>query len=365
VKAPLAECAGCPGEGRAFVPPEPARGRIRLAIVGEGPSRNDVERKRPFVGAAGREMMRHLGGIGLGRRDCHWTNAILCDVPERDLEAARKRCSKRLAAELAEVRAPVVVPVGAMAAKSALGRTGSTPIMKWRGSVSRLAEPAAWVLPTIHPTFVMRAPQWAPILTTDMQRVGRVLREGFTPPEEQSGRVIHVAQNLPALTAHLNALGDTVAFDVETVGLGPTQTSLVCFALSDGVITVVVPWSRGRDGRVNWWGEDVEWVALHVTTALRARTTVTHNGPAFDHLVIERYGIGFGKWEDTLLLAHALWPGLKKGLSHVVTACGLDVPPWKELENRTATLEKLWGYNGQDTLYTKLAYDRLIGLLHD
>lgn len=392
-RAPLADCANCPARDRAFVPPERAVApRARLAIVGEGPSRTEVEKKRPFVGASGRMLRPLLDSIGLMRGHVHWTNAVLCDALPADQEVARKCCSKRLQAELQEVAAPVVATLGALATKSVLQR-GSAPILKWRGSVSQIrlgehptdrnvnapeiaggspaahrvelaagaagrAAPAAWVLPTIHPAFVMRAPQWAWVLKADFARIGRAIAGGFTPPEEQEGRHTAVARTEGELLSYLDGLADEVSFDVETVGLGPISTALVCFVLSDGASTVVVPWSRGRDGREPWWRRPAE-VAADISWALGQRLTVTHNGPAFDHVVAERYGIQIDEWDDTLLMTHALHPELPKNLAHVVTCAGLDVPPWKQLEDRTATLERLWSYCGRDGLYTILAHKRL------
>jgi hypothetical protein len=56
------------------------------------------------------------------------------------------------------------------------------------------------------------------------------------------------------------------------------------------------------------------------------------------------------------LMTHAHASHLPKGLSHVVQL-RLDVTAWKEQEDRTADLERLWTYNARDTLYTSLAYD--------
>lgn len=380
-KAPGAECARCPGRDRAFVAPEPAAKPIRLAIVGEGPGRTEVEESRPFVGASGRMLMRGLRTIGLNRGDVHWTNAVLCDVPLKQLPDARKCCAERLRRELEAAAPPVVMPVGAIGARSALRATKSTPILKWRGSVSRVnygtsaqaeqpsqnsaavaadrAVSAAWVLPTIHPAFVMRARQWGWVLERDLERVGRVMREGFVPPEDAPGRRTIIARNDAALSEGLVALerAQYIGFDVETVGLGPTGTALVCFGLSDGTTTVVIPWSTRSDGAIPWW-PNAHRVAARVSALWAQRCVVTHNGPAFDHIVAARYGLHIAAWDDTLLAAHASHPELPKNLAHVVTM-GLDVPPWKQWEDRGASLDRLWIYNARDTLYMTLRWAQI------
>jgi hypothetical protein len=325
-------------------------------------------------------MMRGLRTLGVQRHEAHWTNAIPCDVKPKDHGAARKCCAGRVRQELAEAGAPVVLAVGAHGARSALLRTGATPILKWRGSVSRVnyrerpsaqgsparvedASGGAWVLPTIHPAFVMRAPQWGQVFERDFARVGRVMRDGFAPPEEHPTRRTIFARDDATLVEGLELLHASAAaspeigFDVETVGLGPTFTALVCFGLSDGVNTVVIPWSTRSDGRTPWWANAAK-VSRMVSELFAKRICVTHNGPAFDHIIARRYGLNIAAWDDTLLMAHACSPELPKNLAHVVTQ-GLDVPPWKQLEDRKAALDRLWVYNARDTLYMTLRVQQM------
>jgi uracil-DNA glycosylase family 4 len=382
-----AACLTCPARDGRLVAPEPAAasGGPRLVVVGEAPGRADLEEGRPFSGSSGRMLQRGLTTIGLRRRDAHWTNAILCECRVDDQKAARKACATRLQQELAavvsgsEAAHPVVAPFGALALQSVLGRGNKPQILKWRGSVtpasfmgpslggqsreagsipagSTAVGRAAFVLPSIHPAFVLRAPAWGPILEIDVARMGRVLEGGFVAPEEQPGRRIVVAKTLDQLRAELSTLGPELGNDVETVGLGPTTTALVCLALSDSMTTVVIPWSTGRDGRDPWWPGAADGKAAGIISeCLASRISVTHNGPAFDHVVEARYGIRINRWDDTLLAQHAVAGHMPKRLQHVVSL-SLDVTAWKEFEDRTATLERLWVYNARDTLYTILRW---------
>lgn len=391
-----AACAQCPARDAKCVWPEAAaNGRPRLAIVGEGPGRNELEQGRPFIGASGRMLMRGMKTLGLARGDIHWTNAVLCECPPELLPKAAKQCAARLRTELAAVHAPVVMPVGAFGLQGALQLPRRPQILKWRGSVSEIsygkatgtgdpapivdsgvaaklvagsnpALAATLVAPTIHPAFVMRAPKWAPVLEIDVARVGRLLAlvaagKRWLPPEAQQGRRVVIARDESTLLEGLAALGTEVGNDVETVGLGPVTTRLVCLALSDGPLTLVIPWSRGRDGRLPWWAFP-DRIAAAITRALASRVSVTHNGAAFDFIVEDRYGIHVAEWEDTLLAAHATEAHMPKNLAHVVTQ-GLDVPPWKQLEDRTANIERLWFYNARDTLYTILRWHQVKGLV--
>jgi hypothetical protein len=207
---------------------------------------------------------------------------------------------------------------------------------------------------------------WERVFNIDVARVGRLLQlvdagAQWQPPENDPQHRIIIARTRDTLRRALGLLrSGFVSFDVETVGLGPTETALVCFGLSDGNTTVVVPWSLARDGAKPWWSHPRE-VADEISAAMRRMVIVTHNGPAFDHIVAmrhwlqQRHGIIFDKWEDTILAYHDLHSHYPKHLAHVVTQY-LDVPPWKQLEDRTADLERLWFYNARDCLYTILAW---------
>jgi uracil-DNA glycosylase family 4 len=347
-----------------FVAPELAQGPAKLAVIGEYPTRGECESPSRRIASNGgvRMLLRGLRHQGLGRADVHWSNAVLCDCAPKDLAAARKACAPRLAAELTIAAPPAVLALGTLATQSAMQSKRSTPVLKWRGSVSQVSyAPGAaptWVLPTLGPTFVQRAPKWGRVLEIDVARLARVRRDGFTPPEEQEGRKVIVARTEAELAQALaQAPAEDSGFDVETVGLGPTATALVCFALSDGMTTIVVPWSTGRDGRDPWWPRPAR-VAAMISAHWATRRVITHNGPAFDHIVARRYGLRIREWGDTLIAAHATEPWLPKGLSHVVTM-GVDVAPWKQLEDRTATIERLWTYNARDSLYMMLRWFQL------
>lgn len=368
-----ASCDTCPARLGKCVPPEPppAGGRAQLAVVGEFPRGAELESGKPLSSGGGRMLTRGLKTIGLNHHDIHWTSAILCKPPfdAKGLASAGKHCAERLRLELAASGAPAVVPLGPIGLKGILASKAKLQILKWRGSVStvHLGERAlsgaladgrgTYVLPTLDPGFVLRAPKWGPVLETDIARVGRVLEHGFLAPEDWEGREIVIAKTRAALTSALARLGGCVSFDVETLGLGPTQTPLVCFGVSDGRLTVVIPWSKASNGLDSFW-VDPAGVAAECSATLAPRITVTHNGPAFDHIVAARYGIHIGAWEDTLLASHALAGHMPKNLAHVVTQ-HLDVPPWKQLEDRGASIERLWIYNGRDCLYTILVWFEL------
>lgn len=304
---------------------------------------------------------------GLQREDVHWTNAILCDVPKRDLAAARKCCQQRLSAEIAETGASTVLAVGSFGMQSACELNKRPSIMAYRGSVvtasdqmrplSEDAGHTATVIPTIHPAFVMRLPLWEPIFDADLARAGRIERDGFVPPEKHPDRRTYIIESLEQLKELAPQLDKTVAVDVETTGLDIHTVPIVCMVLSDDKLTIVVPWSRTKNGEGYFFGQRQEEAAAFLTDVLKNRVALTHNGPAYDHTVLDRHGIHVNDWDDSLLGYHAITSIFPKRLGHVA-ACYIDVPPWKEWRH-DIDLDVLYRYCGRDGLYTRLAWDKL------
>jgi DNA polymerase len=134
-----------------------------LMLVGEQPG--DVEDKagEPFVGPAGRVLDRALADAGIDRQQVYVTNAVkhfkwrpagkrrLHQKPSTTEVVA---CRPWLAAEVETVRPEVIVAMGAVAARSAVGRP--VKVTQQRGEV--LQSPEGWlVVPTVHPSSILRA----------------------------------------------------------------------------------------------------------------------------------------------------------------------------------------------------------------
>ena len=134
----------------------------RLMFVGEQPGDQEDLAGRPFVGPAGQLFDRALGEAGIDRSAAYVTNA----VKHFKFEARGKRrihskpnggeidaCRWWLEQERTILRPPLIVALGATAARSVFGRIVTIAAM--RGRAHALAEGGeAWV--TVHPSFLLR-----------------------------------------------------------------------------------------------------------------------------------------------------------------------------------------------------------------
>jgi uracil-DNA glycosylase len=136
----------------------------RVVLVGEQPGDAEDRAGRPFVGPAGQLLDYALIEAGIDRSLVYVTNAVkhfkweprgkrrIHQKPNASEIAA---CRPWLELELAALRPQVLVCLGATAAQALLGR--AFRVTKDRGKLIP-SDLAPWVLATIHPSAVLRAP---------------------------------------------------------------------------------------------------------------------------------------------------------------------------------------------------------------
>ena len=162
-----ASCTGCPLY-RDAIQTVFGKGSKRAAILLVGEQPGDVEDKRglPFVGPAGAVLWSCLEDAGVDRGDLFATNAVKHFKHElrgkrrlhkRPVTAEIEACHPWLQAEIAAVRPDVIVALGAVAARSLLGRT--VPIAASRQRAFEVDGIPVHV--TYHPSAVLRADERA------------------------------------------------------------------------------------------------------------------------------------------------------------------------------------------------------------
>lgn len=408
-----ARCDRCPLRGESRVVP-PASGRkVRLAVVGEAPGRREVFEGIPFVGPSGRVFDEVLDETPFTRDDLHVTNTLLCRYDdEKHVPTAVACCAPRLAKELSKLpKSTPILALGAVSLKPLLGRGG---ILKARGFVWKTPEisptqlraaekkhknaqaestkTSTWeslsllrcrallagrvVIPSVHPAFLLRgADAWRPVFAVDVNRAVEWATKG--PLElEEIGPYVETS-DVRVVRKHLSRMSSTIDVDVETDGAEPLVTKLTCVGVCDvddvSKAVIIMPPEDLPAGRRRdiWWKRAVGPV---LAEALRKRTVVTHNGPIFDELVLERYGVKYSKNEDTLYAHHAFASHLPKSLSHVASIY-TTASPWKILSRSKSknAEEKGFGvadedlaqYNAADVRLDALAWRRMQPDLQD
>lgn len=166
LRAAAATCRACPlwkrGTQTVFGAGAPD---ARIVFVGEQPGHEEDLAGVPFVGPSGRLLDQALEAAGIERRLAYVTNVVKhfkweprgkrrLHVKPNAREIAA--CRPWLDAELAALRPEVVVCLGATAAQALLGR--GFRVTRSRGELLRGHDLAPWVMATVHPSAVLRAP---------------------------------------------------------------------------------------------------------------------------------------------------------------------------------------------------------------
>jgi DNA polymerase len=136
-----------------------------VVLVGEQPGDKEDLAGEPFVGPAGRVLDDALEAAGIDRRSAYVTNAVKhfrweargkARIHKKPGRAHVKACRPWLDAELSIIEPTLVVVLGAVAAQSLLGP--SFKVTEHRGELLGDTDVAPYVLPTVHPSSILRGP---------------------------------------------------------------------------------------------------------------------------------------------------------------------------------------------------------------
>jgi DNA polymerase len=139
-------------------------------VVGEGPGAEEDRRGKPFVGRAGQYLDRWLAAVGLDRTsNCFIGNIVKCRPPgNRDpLPEESAACMPYLKEQIDILKPKAILTLGRIATQILCGR--SEGIGKLRGEeLDYLGIP---VVPTYHPSAVLRNTDLRPAVWEDLKRL--------------------------------------------------------------------------------------------------------------------------------------------------------------------------------------------------
>ncbi len=149
-----------------------------LMFVGEAPGGDEDVQGIPFVGRAGQLLTKMILAINLERDQVYIANVIKCRPPaNRNPEPDEiETCEPFLFQQIDAVRPKVIVALGAFAAKTLL-RT-EEPISRLRGRVFDFR--GARLIPTFHPSFLLRSPDRKREAWEDLKRARALLTSPVT-----------------------------------------------------------------------------------------------------------------------------------------------------------------------------------------
>jgi DNA polymerase len=149
-----------------------------LMFIGEAPGADEDVQGVPFVGRAGQLLTKMIEAMGFTRDEVYIANVVKCRPPDnRNPEPDEiESCEPFLFRQIETIQPRVIVALGAFAAKTLL-RT-QDPISRLRGRVYDYH--GAKLIPTFHPSFLLRSPGQKKYAWDDLKKALSVM--GRQPP---------------------------------------------------------------------------------------------------------------------------------------------------------------------------------------
>lgn len=344
----LNECSFVPGYG-----PEKAE----LVVVGEAPGTTEVEKRRPFVGEAGKLLNKALQVVGVDREKVYITNTVLCRPwPHRAPKPAEvKACRPRLIEEIRSRHPRVVLALGSVAMRTLL--PGKVSIEQEHGAAYWSDELCCSVVPAIHPAAILRNP--GRYRFADLVRAVKVAVDASsTHTEKADGNFTAILcdsyNDLSLVSYEPTRLHDAMYLDVEVASDG--RLLAVGFAYRPEQVYILTERALADRRVLKWLGEVVGSPATRL---------VGHN-LKYDVQVLWRHGVGSARIDgDTLLMHYTL--DERQGVHGLKAICRklFKAPDWEEpvkpYKNQPEKCPRdvLYSYNAKDVYYTAALHARL------
>jgi len=195
----------------------------KIYIVGDYLSAGDTVEKQCFSGGAGRLLNRLLMEAGINRSECRIGNVMMstassykdfyydakCESPRPELQQGIlnikediKRCSPHVVLTLGELSLKVF--------------TDEHGVDNWRGSILFSKQLGCKVIPSIHPSTLLKSWDNVPLAMFDMRRVNE---ESRSPDHKEATHEFRLRPSFESVISELQSYRRdkvTLSFDVET-----------------------------------------------------------------------------------------------------------------------------------------------------
>ncbi len=146
-----------------------------LMFIGEGPGANEDESGKPFVGRAGMLLTKIVENVlNLKREDVYIANIVKCRPPNNRVPTLEEVtvCKPYLQEQIAMIHPKIIVALGSTSYHH-LSDDYNMPISKIRGEVLEYGD--AKLIPTYHPSYLLRNPSAKKDVFADMLKVKKLL----------------------------------------------------------------------------------------------------------------------------------------------------------------------------------------------
>ncbi len=174
IRADIGDCHRCKlCAGRKNIVFGVGNPAAKVLFVGEAPGRDEDLQGEPFVGEAGQLLTRMIVAMNFQRHEVYICNVLKCRPPgNRDPEPDEiALCSPFLLRQVQAIAPQVIIALGAFAAQTLL--KSREPVSRLRGRFHDYH--GIPLMPTFHPSFLLRSPEKKREAWADLQQVMKFL----------------------------------------------------------------------------------------------------------------------------------------------------------------------------------------------
>jgi uracil-DNA glycosylase len=155
-----------------------------LMFVGEAPGFHEDKHGIPFVGAAGKLLVKLLEGIGMSRDDVYIVNVLKCRPPgNRDpLPEEIQACEGHLFRQIELIQPTLVATLGNFATKLLSGKPAGITQVHGREQKVVLGGSPVTLYPIFHPAAALYTRSMLQVLEEDFSRIPELLGREALPP---------------------------------------------------------------------------------------------------------------------------------------------------------------------------------------
>ena len=349
----------------------------KIMLVGEAQGKEEEAKGQPFVGRAGSMLKHMLSHSGIDYNQCRVTNVANERPPGNNFgffyqDKSRRSPSSRLEEywrllreKIERINPNVVIALGAEPLRAITGKRG---ISEWRGTP--LSYKGIKVIPTFHPSYVMRVYGHHPIAEMDLVKALKESKSrDYTIPRVDVVLKPTIQQVVDWLS---NPDCNRVSFDIETIGKHIRCISLarraerciqsICipfFVFPSSALTTISPdkklitFDGESDKMGSYWNKEDEVIVLDLLAELFANKDIQkvgQNSISFDAPLLEdEFGLHItNHYFDTMHAWHVLYPELPKSLDMLCSLLTNYPNYWTEKDTENDMSE--WHYGAMDSV---------------
>ncbi len=361
----------------------------KIMLVGEAPRESDAKKGIPFTDYHGKLLRQLLAHSKINYDNCYVTYVVNERPPANDFNFFYTDGNKKkvpsdsleqnwiaLREKIERIKPNVVIPLGAEALRAI---TGEKHIGDWRGTP--MSYRGIKVIPTYHPSYVIRKYQEHPIVELDF---AKAKRESIKSTYDKSSYTIILEPTLQQTLdwiAYAKRTKQRVSFDIETVGkhvrslalaIGPIDNpSAICIPFikfpSSNLASIkpgdkLISFGSESSCMSSYWVKQNEVTVLTAIAELFACNDcqkVGQNSTSFDAPILEdEFGIYItNHYFDTMHAFHILYPELPKSLNFLCSTLTNYPNYWTKKVTENDSSE--WKYNCMDAIVTLIAANKI------